>query len=122
MITGIGIDIAENQRIIRLHQKHPNGFLEKLLSSAEIKASAAKKPSAQQLCGIFVAKEAIIKALGGVNQISFPDITITKDKLGKPSVTINPKKMPQELQESRIHISISHEKEYSTGLAIIESL
>ena len=63
------------------------------------------------LAGRFSAKEAVVKALDVPKLVK--DIEILNDENGKPYCT---------LEGYKIHISISHETEYSCAYALCESL
>ena len=85
--------------------------------------------NSEVIAGNFAAKEAISKTLGtGIRKISFYDIEILRDKLGKPVVTMDGKiKNNIELmfgcgQVYKIHVTISHSKNNAIAYAILECL
>lgn len=116
MIAGIGTDIAEVSRIKKQIDKYKNRFLEKILSTEEIKLIPAKG-SEHFTAGRFAAKEAIVKALG--RSFEFSRLSILNDDSGKPYVN-NPDFIFGDEKGVNIHISISHEKNYAIAVAIIE--
>ena len=108
MIIGIGCDIVKNDR---LKNKEEN-FINLVLSKDEIIIYNSKigKQKTQFLAGRFCAKEAIIKALPPKDTLAMAKINIYyKDE--KPMCIIN---------DYKIHLSISHEDEYSVAYVIIE--
>ncbi len=113
MIKGIGVDICQISRInLNLSKRILNELEYKKYS--ELKSSEKQK---EYLAGRFSAKEAILKALTGLKKDVFiRDIAILNDDLGKPYVEL-PK-----FEDIKIWVSISHEKEYSIGQAIIENV
>ena len=76
----------------------------------------------------FAAKEALSKALGtGFRDgLSFKDIEVVNDKLGKPYYIISSKiknliKKKKKIKNFNLFLSISDEKEYSVAFTIIQS-
>ncbi len=112
MIKGIGIDIIEIKRIDILIEKHGEKFLRRIFTENEINY-AGKKKSAESFAGMFAAKEAYIKAVGG-NGIEFKEIEILHDKNNKPFYNIK-------LKNYSCNLSISHNKTIATAICIIES-
>lgn len=118
MIQGIGTDITDISRIKKLIDAQGHRFLDKILSSEEIKL-IPPKGSEHYTAGRFAAKEAIVKALG--RSFEFSGLSILNDKSGKPYVH-NPDFISGNEKGITFHISISHEKKYATAVAIIEKL
>jgi len=116
MIKAVGVDIVENSRIRKSLHKQGLSFLRKILTDKEIR-NLGKNYTAQHIAGIFAAKEATIKALASVKKINFLDVTI-KYKNGRPVTLLN-QKIKYDL---RLHLSISHEKDYSLAVVICEGL
>ncbi len=127
MILGVGNDLIDIDRIKRiLDDKSGQRFLARILTSTEQEmANKRKNKMYEYVAGRFAAKEAIVKALGcGIGeQVSFQDIEITSDTLGKPicSVDIKAKGRLKLAKETRIHISISHTAKLAAAVAIVES-
>ena len=123
MISGIGIDIVNINRIQRLIDIYQDKFIQRILSDAEI---ALLPPTNKQrfIAGRFSAKEAIIKAMGKRNDIRYREIEILKNDNGKPYIKniniIKEKMSKQKDAKLDIFVSISHEEDIATALAIIE--
>ena len=115
MIEGIGTDIIEIDRIRENIEKHGSQFLDRLFSKKEQDYCHKYKDPAPHFAGRFAAKEAISKALGtGFGaELSFLDIEIINDEMGKPVVTLSKK--------LNIHLSISHCNSFATATALCES-
>ncbi|HHZ00676.1 MAG TPA: holo-ACP synthase [Sedimentibacter sp.] len=121
MIKGTGIDITEIKRI----QKNLDceGFLERIYSERELEYLKSRKFNPQTAAGMFAAKEAVAKCLGtGFFNFGPRQIEILKDDKGKPCVLLSGKalKKSEELNIERIHISISHTREYAIAQCIAE--
>ena len=123
MIVGIGNDITECARIGAVLEKHGQVFLDHLLTEREQAAGGGRL---EYYAGRWAAKEAIAKALGcGIGaRCSFTDIEILNDESGKPLASLSgaAQRTAAELNVGRIHLSISHEKNYAAAVAVLESL
>ncbi|WP_031543129.1 holo-ACP synthase [Mesoplasma photuris] len=107
MIKKVGIDIVENNRL-NLEEK----FLSKVLTIKEIdilNAKTSDKSKLEFLGGRWAIKEAIIKTLD--QKIPMNAIEINYDD--QAPIILN-----EDLKN--IHISISHETNYSVGMAVRE--
>ena len=125
-IVGIGIDIIENKRI-RNSLKNLK-FKRRIYSSKELAQSSLTKNKVSFFSKRFAAKEAFAKALGTGfrDNLSFKDIEIVNDKMGKPYY-LKSKKISKIIQEKfnikkyNCFLSISDEKDYSTAFTVIQS-
>ncbi|MEH7123291.1 holo-ACP synthase [Bacillus sp. JJ1532] len=117
MITGIGIDIVELNRIKKIFERQVK-FAERILTPKETAKfqTLPLERKTEFLAGRFAAKEAFSKAMGtGIGgSLSFLDIEIEKDEKGKPYVS-------KPIQKG-VHLSISHSKEYAVAQVIIEKV
>lgn len=122
MILGIGNDIIEIERIHGVIERHGERFLNRTFTSKEQEYCQKHSKSSARFAGRFAAKEAIVKALGtGFNDsITFLDIEIVNNIVGKPEVVISPT-LRELIGNSTIHISISHSDNYATAFAIIST-
>ncbi|MCC5437505.1 holo-ACP synthase [Clostridium botulinum] len=123
MIYGIGTDITEIRRIEKAITRNKN-FINKLFTKNEMDLWEKKNFKLEFIAGRFAAKEAISKALGtGIRDFNFQDIEIINNELGKPKVILKPKAediIRKISQSHKIHLSISHEKEYAIAYALLE--
>ena len=84
---GIGVDIVKLKRIEAVHRRFGDRFASKVLSAEELSAGPI---TSSLIAKRFAAKEAIAKALGtGFRSgITMPSITIKKNSLNKPQVSL----------------------------------
>ena len=121
-----GVDIVEVERIKRTLEKNGNSFKNKVFTDREVDY-CEKKNSAKYQCyaARFAAKEAVSKAFGtGLSGgLSWKDIEVVNDPLGKPSVILSGKgkELFEKLGAVSISLSLSHEKEYAVAYAVIET-
>lgn len=131
MIFGIGTDITENKRIESVLEKHQS-FTNKYFHTEEFESYThlPKEQFAQKIAKLFAGKEAFFKALGtGLRfNMSFKDITILKNELGKPYIKISGEtlnyieKNIALIEKIAIHISLSDEVNSSVAFVVIETL
>ncbi|WP_394236591.1 holo-ACP synthase [Niallia oryzisoli] len=116
MISGIGLDIVELQRIKKVAERQSK-FVERILTPFEKEAyeQLSDKRRIEYLAGRFAAKEAFAKAFGtGIGeQLSFLDIQVENDEKGKPFIS--------KPRQNGVHLSITHSAEYAAAQVIIEN-
>jgi holo-[acyl-carrier protein] synthase len=124
MISGIGIDIVNITRIERVIRKWEDRFKKRVFSQNEIEYSEGRKRSGQHFAASFAVKEAFIKALGKGfrGNIQMFDIEILRDSYGKPYANLyrKAKQIVEIMAINSIHVSISHDGEYSIAVVILE--
>lgn len=115
MISGIGIDIVELDRIRNIYAKQSK-FVDRILTEKEkaVFFTLSEERKIEYLAGRFATKEAFSKAMGtGLgSHLSFLDIETEKDESGKPFIA-------KPVKEG-VHLSISHSKEYAVAQVVIE--
>ncbi len=126
MITGIGVDLCEIERIREATSRHGDQFAQRILANDERTEFDGLSQSIQAafLAKRFAAKEAVAKALGtGIGRgFGFHDITIIHDELGKPIVSLNTENPAlKEALSYRIHLSISDERTHAIAFCAIEA-
>ncbi len=113
MIIGIGTDLVE---IARIKKGPVENLIKRILTDKEKDIYDSFKVDIRKhefLAGRFAAKEAYAKALGtGIGNISFKDIEVINDSMGKPYININ--------NDTKIHLSISHTRYYALAFVVIE--
>ena len=121
MIIGTGIDIVEISRIKRAAQKWGDTFLNKVFTRKELEYSKKKHFPYQHLAARFAAKEAVAKAFGDVDQISWKDIEVNNLENGKPHIKLtgNANSLKNKRGINKIIISLSHSKNYAVANAIL---
>lgn len=118
MITGIGVDLIEINRISNACEK--KGFLNRCFTDDEIKLIDSKW---QRAAGNFAVKEAVVKMLGtGFRGISLKEIEVLRDELGKPYVNLYGKAadLAKTQRVTTIHVSITNTKDYVNAFVIGE--
>lgn len=121
-IIGTGIDIVEISRISRALDRTAR-FLSRVFTSCEIEYFNSRGNSPGHIAGAFAAKEAVLKALGtGLRGMEWKDIEIVRDSAGKPGVNLygGARALAEGSGIRKLHISISHERDYAVAQAVAE--
>ena len=122
MLSGIGTDLLELDRIRSVYQKHGKRFIDRILTEKEKIESKSRSDVANYLAKQFAAKEAISKAFGvGIGALSFQDMEVLRNASGQPIVTLS-KKVQVQFQVSKIHISLSDTQTHVLAFCIIENV
>ncbi len=117
MITGIGTDIIEVDRIRKALERRI-GFIDRVFTPAEQEYCLANGDQFQRFAGRFAAKESVAKALG--TSLSWQDVEILPGKSGEPIVKLR-NRAAEVAGERRILISISHCRSHAVAYAVAVS-
>lgn len=126
MIYGIGTDIVEVERIQSSLDQFGDAFAKRILAESELADYADSQLKARFLAKRFAAKEAFAKAIGtGIRgEVSFHNIAVTHDALGRPLLQLSPA-LQAFLKQQHIyqsHISISDEKNLALATVVLEKV
>lgn len=119
MLVGTGVDIIEISRIEKAILNEC--FQHRVYTDAEL---AESKCQGHRLAGFFAAKEALLKAMGtGLAGFSWREIAVQHDQNGAPFIKVSDKveQFLRERQVTRIHLSISHCRDYAIAQVILEA-
>lgn len=121
MLAGLGVDIIEVARIKKALNRWGERFLKRVFTPQEKRYCMRKAFPEQSLAARFAAKEAVMKALGtGLSGgIAWTDVEIVNNPQGKPEVKPG-RKITDRIGKRKIHISLSHTKEFAVAFAILE--
>jgi holo-[acyl-carrier protein] synthase len=125
LIIGMGIDIAEVDRIQAAIERHGEPFLRRVYTSAERAYCEQFKNKYERFAARFAAKEAAMKALGtgwrrGVRWVDFE---VVREAGGRPTISLDgaAKKIAGHLGVKRISLSITHTASQALAQVILES-
>jgi holo-[acyl-carrier protein] synthase len=121
-IKGIGIDIQEVDKLKKVLSKMSPKKLLRIFTNDEIQYCQKRIDPYIHFSGKFAAKEAIIKCLDIKQEFGLilSDVEIRSDKYGKPicNISSNLHEKIEDLDETKIFISISHDEKYAASVAI----
>lgn len=123
MITGIGIDIVEIDRVARIVEKWTEKFLEKIFTDGEIEYCRSKTNAAQHFAARFAAKEAFAKAIatGWSETFHWKEVEVNNEFSGKPTLVLHGK-TKERFADVVIHLSLSHTHATAAAFVILEKL
>ncbi|MFT4227258.1 holo-ACP synthase [Micropruina sp.] len=115
MIVGIGIDVCPVERFASAAAR------ERLL--ARLFTPAERDSSMNRMAGRFAAKEALAKALGAPAGLSWHDVEVRKDDLGKPyfHYTGTIADRVAALGIATVHLSITHDAGIAAAVVVCEA-
>jgi len=123
-IAGIGTDLSRASRFKKFLEVGRQGVLERLFTDAERDYAMSMRYPAPHLAARFAAKEAFLKALGlGLRDgISWQDMEVVRDELGAPSLRLTGRaaEIVRERGISAMHLSYSHDGDYSVATVVLE--
>ena len=126
MIFGIGTDIADCARVGSIYAKHGHHFVKNILTPVELERMAELKDPKEFIAGRWAAKEAFSKALGTgmCAECAFVEIEVLSDERGKPFIRLYAAtaETAKRLGIARIHVSISHERDFATAFVVLETV
>ncbi len=124
MIVGLGIDIADVDRITAAIGRHGVSFLRRIFTPDEIAYCERHKGKFERYAARFAAKEAAMKALGtgwrkGVRWV---DIEVVRESSGKPTLRFSgeTKKLAGALGVKHIALSLTHSGNTALAQVILE--
>lgn len=121
MIFGVGTDIIEISRVNKAARRE--AFLYRVFTEKEISACHERGDFFASLAARFAAKEAVVKALGtGFRGYRWHDIEVVSANNGCPAVFLTGRAREWALSQGivKIHISMSHNKEYAVAFCVAE--
>jgi holo-[acyl-carrier protein] synthase len=125
MIVGLGLDIAEVDRIEEAIARHGAPFLERLFTPAEVSYCERHKNRYERYAARFAAKEAAMKALGtGWSRgVRWRDIEVAREPGGKPTLHLagEARQIADRLGVKNISLTITHSGNLALAQVIFES-
>src|ERR1035437_9957821 len=110
MITGLGVDIVEIDRMAAALVRHPR-MKERIFSASEREYAESRNRPEVHYALRFAAKEAVLKALGtGFSGMKFTDVEVARDVGGRPVPRLSGRaaEVAEELGVVELHLSLSY--------------
>jgi holo-[acyl-carrier-protein] synthase len=124
MINGIGIDLVKISRIKKLILNYQEKFLNKVFTEKEKIFCEKKANKFQHYAARFAAKEAFFKAIGigPGKEVYWKDAEVKNTKEGNPMLIFsqNVKQRLKKLRIYKVHLSMTHERDFAISLVILE--
>jgi holo-[acyl-carrier protein] synthase len=125
VIVGLGLDIAEVDRIAEAITRYGPAILERLYTPAEVAYCESHKNKFERYAARFAAKEAAMKALGTgwKRGVRWRDIEVSNAPGGKPTVRLEgvARNIADGLGVRNISLSITHSGNLALAEVIFEN-
>ena len=118
-IVGIGVDVVEVDRVRRLLDRHPR-FRHRVFTDDEVAYCEGKASAAECYAARWAAREACIKALGGIRGVRWRDIAVRRASSGAPSIALDgrARARAEEVGVTQVLLSMGHERSVATAFCI----
>ncbi len=121
MILGIGVDATENARMARLLKRTPRA-IGRLFSEREQQSVGTGPLTVQRWAARFAAKEALIKACGGIHGSRWVDIEVIRRPYQKPRIEVKGGLNDWLVERGAyIWLSMTHERQFSVAMVVLET-
>jgi len=125
VIVGLGLDIAEIDRIEAALSRHGAPILERLYTPAEVAYCESFRGKFERYAGRFAAKEAAMKALGTGwgSGVRWRDIEVMREPTGKPTLRLHgvAGQVAERLGVKNISLTITHSGNLALAEVIFEN-
>ncbi|HYH28183.1 MAG TPA: holo-ACP synthase [Actinomycetota bacterium] len=118
-VVGIGVDLVEVDRVRRMLERHPS-FRSRVFTPAEVEYCERKGGRPERYAARWAAREATIKALGGVRRLRYHDISVGRMPSGAPTIRLegSAKARAAERGVREILVSFSHERHTAAAFCV----
>jgi holo-[acyl-carrier protein] synthase len=118
-IVGVGVDVVEVERVRRVLARRST-FRDRVFTGEEIAYCDAKAVPARYYAARWAAREACVKALGGVRGFRWHDIRVQRSPTGAPRLALegSAKARADRLGVQDVLVSFSHEGSVATAFCI----
>lgn len=116
MVTGVGIDLVEVERMEQALARRPR-LAERLFTEAERSYAADQARPARHLAARFAAKEATVKALALPDGAPMHQIEVVSGV--PPSLRLSGRAAAV-AGERRLHVSLTHTDSHASAVVIVE--
>jgi holo-[acyl-carrier protein] synthase len=124
MISGMGVDLVEIDRIDKIIVRWGDRFVKKIFADEEISYCRKHALPAMHFAARFAAKEACLKALGiGLGMgVGLKEIWVFRSDKGVPSLIFMDKaRMFMEKQAIKdAHLSLTHTRRHAMAMVVLE--
>ncbi|MDE0868185.1 MAG: holo-ACP synthase [Aquiluna sp.] len=115
MIIGIGVDLCSVERLSKSIQRTP-------ALAARLFTDKERSLKDESLAARFAAKEALAKAMGDPSRLSWIEVEVDTDELGKPMLALsgNSAEALASMGVLSTHLSLSHDNGFAIAMVVLE--
>ncbi|OIN99235.1 MAG: holo-[acyl-carrier-protein] synthase [Desulfovibrionaceae bacterium CG1_02_65_16] len=123
MVLGLGLDVAELDRIRESLSRFGERFISRVLTPAEAANLPKNRPEAY-VAARFAAKEACAKALGTgfADGVTLHGIEVRNLPSGAPTLALHGRalELARAMGATRLHLSLTHGRDTAAAVVILE--
>ena len=125
MIVGLGLDLADVERIRAAIERHGRRFVERIYTPAEIAYAERKRNPYERYAARFAAKEAGMKAIGtGWRRgVRWQDFEVQNLPSGRPTLRFHgvAAQVAESLGVRNVVLSLTHTDSQGIAIVVLES-
>ena len=125
MITGIGVDVIQNERLRDSIERFGDRFLNRIYTEGEKEYCSKSSNPAIHYAARWAAKEAAFKALGTgwAAGVKWKDVEVIRLESGKPELHLFGEALQIATKQgaTRFHVSLTHDQLISCAIVIFET-
>lgn len=123
-VIGVGIDLVDRARVVRLLESKGDQALTRFFTDAERVYLASRPDPTGHAAARIAAKEAVYKALQslpGARGVGWREIEVTRDGDGRPAIVLHglAARLADQAGGLRVEISLSHSDSTAGAVAIL---
>ncbi len=124
MIVGVGLDLCLISRMEKALARSGGRFAARIFTPEERRYCEGRAQPAQHFAARFAAKEAILKALGVPDGLSWHELEVGHQPSGGPHVLLHGAAAQAATQRgvSKLHLSLTHQGDAACAVVIAERL
>jgi holo-[acyl-carrier protein] synthase len=123
-VIGVGIDLVDRARVMRLLESKGDQALVRFFTDAERAYLASRPDPTGHAAARIAAKEAVYKALQslpGARGVGWREIEVTRDGDGRPAIALHglAARLAEQAGGIRVEISLSHSDSTAGAVAVL---
>ena len=120
MISGLGIDSIQVERIRKASKRWGKAFLKRLFTDRELTYCFKHRNPYPSLAARFAAKEALIKALDAKALWKWRNMEVMRAASGKPTISLtgHATRFARKRSVRSFHVSLTHDAERATAVVL----
>ncbi len=118
-VVGLGVDLVDVERVEAILGKRKT-FRQRVFTPEEIEYCESQGSPAACYAARWAAREACRKALGGITDMGWKDVSVRRDSSGPPRLRLrgSSKRRASELGVSEILLTLTHERKMAAAFCL----
>ena len=118
-VVGLGVDLVDVERVETILARRKT-FRQRVFTPEEIEYCESQGSPAACYAARWAAREACRKALGGVSDMGWKDVSVRRDASGPPRLNLrgSSKRRANELGVSEVLVTLTHERRMAAAFCL----